>query len=784
MFWNIFKRDIKRKKTMNIIILLFILLATMFVASGINNVLTTMNGTDYYLHLAGIGDYIAITQFGDGGIPQLLDEEDVVEDYRGEHVIFASKDNLESDGAKLDSKNTVMIQAIEEGSIHFFDKDNKEIQSVSDGQAYISGKFLKKNNLQTGDTITISHGNTNITVTIAGAVKDALLGSDFMGNTRVLLSDSDFQKFTEDESLREYNGMIFYIDTQDVSEVASALSDASNVLFAGNYSVIKMCYVMEMIVAFVVLVLSVCLMLVSFVVLQFTINFTISEEYREIGVMKAIGITNQRIRRLYIIKYLVLALIGAGLGLAASIPFGKLLLQSVSENMVLGNEGGILINVCGAVAVIGVTVAFAYRCTWRVKKLTPVDAIRSGQTGERFQKKTLCRLGKSHLRPSLYMAWNDVLSSPKRYSTIIISFFVCSVFVLGVVITTDTMKSKNLITTFGLESDVYVTDVNLVMQYMGGKSKEDLKKCMEDKADELTRAGMPSTMSIEVQYKYKVTFEGKSYNISCQQGINTHASDYEYTEGTAPEHENEIAITKAVSEMTGAKIGDILTIDFGSEQRDCMVTGYFQTMNNLGETIRLHEDAPTELAYISSAMSFQIDFTDYPSDKVIDERVEAIKELWNNDEVMNAADYCADCIGVVDTMEAVQYLLLIITVIVVILVTILMERSFIADEKGQIALLKAIGFKDSDVIMWHIYRFGIVSMIAEVLAVILAKPVTSAWCTPIFGMMGATHINYYINPLQVFLLYPGIIFLVMIGTVWLTALYTKTIKSRDSASIE
>lgn len=72
MFWNIFKRDIKRKKTMNIIILLFILLATMFVASGINNVLTTMNGTDYYLHLAGIGDYIVITQFGDGGIPQLL----------------------------------------------------------------------------------------------------------------------------------------------------------------------------------------------------------------------------------------------------------------------------------------------------------------------------------------------------------------------------------------------------------------------------------------------------------------------------------------------------------------------------------------------------------------------------------------------------------------------------------------------------------------------------------------------------------------------------------------
>ena len=39
-------KDLKRKKTMNIILLLFIILATMFVASGVNNVVTVMSGTD------------------------------------------------------------------------------------------------------------------------------------------------------------------------------------------------------------------------------------------------------------------------------------------------------------------------------------------------------------------------------------------------------------------------------------------------------------------------------------------------------------------------------------------------------------------------------------------------------------------------------------------------------------------------------------------------------------------------------------------------------------------
>ena len=69
---------------------------------------------------------------------------------------------------------------------------------------------------------------------------------------------------------------------------------------------------MNMIVAFTILILSVCLILISFVVLKFSITFTISEEFREIGVMKAIGISNFRIRSLYLAKYLMMSVVGAG----------------------------------------------------------------------------------------------------------------------------------------------------------------------------------------------------------------------------------------------------------------------------------------------------------------------------------------------------------------------------------------------------------------------------------------------------------------------------------------
>ena len=57
MLFRILKKDLKRKKVMNAILLCFILLATMFVASGISNVVSVMNGGDRRLcgHLDGCG---------------------------------------------------------------------------------------------------------------------------------------------------------------------------------------------------------------------------------------------------------------------------------------------------------------------------------------------------------------------------------------------------------------------------------------------------------------------------------------------------------------------------------------------------------------------------------------------------------------------------------------------------------------------------------------------------------------------------------------------------------
>lgn len=788
MLFHILKNDFKRKKTMNFILFLFIILATMFVASGLNNVVTVMNGTDYYLDKAGIDDYVLITMGENavGSLDEMLETEKVVESYRKECVVYGTQDTVTAeDGSSLESKNTTIFQSLQSSAITFFDTGNQALTDVEPGHLYVSGSFMEDNGLEKGDRIRFQHSGLDISFVLDGMVKDALLGSDFMGNTRFVLNDRDMQKILANQSIyNHYRGEICYIKTDDVQGMKAAMSKASNVAFDGARSVIKMCYVMDMIVAFIMIILSVCLIVISFVVLRFSISFTIMEEFREIGVMKAIGISNGKIRKLYIIKYLMLSAAGAVIGFFASIPFGKLLLDSVSKKMVLGNDSPFLINLLGTAIVIGVIVLFAYACTGKVKKSSPVDAIRSGQTGERYKNKSVLRIQKFPAGNAWFMACNDILSSPRRFLTIIISFGLCTLFVLLLVNTTATMKSPNLIDTFGTKSDLYVTDVGDVMEQMNEGSKESMREHLKEKAEALSAEGMPAEMCIELQYKYPITFDGNEYVLSCQQGLNTKMTEYHYTEGTIPQDAHEIAITPQISEATGAGIGDTMTVHFGDEDMECIVTAYFQTMNQLGEVVRLHENAPTDFSHISSSLSYQIDFTDSPSEEEIELRKERIKKLYHNDKVMNATEYCIDCTGVADTLESVQFLLLGITFVVVVLVTVLMERSFIADEKSQIAILKAMGFKDGAVMKWHVCRFGLAGLIAAALAAVLSIPMTELCITPIFGMMGAADVDFNIDLLQIFVLYPGMVFAMTVFITALTALHTRKITCSDTANIE
>jgi len=787
MYLRILKKDLKRKKTTNIILLVFIILASMFVASSVSNIITITTALDSFYEKAGGPDYFVATRGKEISefLTKTFDEMPEIKSYKVENIIYAEGDAFYSNGGKPNFKNTSIIMSADDAAVNYFDDDNNIITGVEEGTVILSGKTIKNGTLKIGDTLDITVEGVTVSLTIAGDCKDVILGSDMMGMTRFILNEKDYEKLCKGDNL--FGGSLWYINSDDISAVETVLNKETGIIFNGSESVIKMTYVMDMVIAGVLLVVSICLILVAFVVLHFTITFTLSEEFREIGVIKAIGIGNTMIKKLYMIKYFMIAAVGAVIGFFASIPFGKMLLKSVSESIVFENKNTVFINFLCCMFVVVVTLLFCYGCLGRIKKFTPNDALQNGTTGERFRKKSVLRLENTSAKPALFMAFNDILSSPRRYASIVVIYTLCMLLVLILVNTVNTLKSDDLIKIFGMyKSDVYFIESDSeLISFLCPDGREMIEKKLQDIEAVLEENGMPADCTLEVMYKYNIIYKDKSFKSVTLQGIGTTTDMYEYYEGTPPQNVNEIAVTPHTAGKLGAGIGDTVTIDNGQGKREYIITALYQSMNNLGEGVRLHQDVETNLGSAAGIFQYQVNFKDKPDKETVSKRIERIKKIFNTDEVNTAGEYVEKMVGVADLVDGVKILTLSVAIIIIALVTVLMERSFITREQSEIAVIKAIGFKTGFVVSWHTIRFIIIGVVSALIAAAVSTPVTSLSVTPIFKMMGASFgISYKISPLEVFVIYPVIVLSATVLCSMLTSLYTRVITASQASSIE
>lgn len=783
MYLRILKKDLKRKLTMNIILFVFITLAAMFISGSVNNIMAVVGGTDYFMDLAGVPDMVAIEieQENVPDISGMLDGHCKVHRYEIQPISFLASNNLRRNGEEFEELGGSRIfQPFTELEMRYFDRENQPMTGVEPGTVWLKVGIMEELKLQTGDRIEIVCGDMTRELTVAGEFKDAsCIGSRFIVN------QVDYDYFSD--SPERIDGYIYHIYTDDAAAVTASLNHAPNsIMFMGDKSKMATGFLMDMIVAGILIVVSVCLILISFVVLRFTISFTLAEEFRQIGVMKAIGIANRQIRCLYIMKYLLIATAGAAGGFLFSIPFGNMMLSSVSETMILGSSASFWINGICSLLVVLITVGFSYGCTGKVKKLTPIDAIRSGTTGERFHRKSLLRLGKTPGRPSAFMAVNDVLSSPRRYLSVTLVFTLCLLLVLILVNSVNTLKSDGLISAFGMKkSHLYFSDSETQTAILGENGKEFAYESLADLEEKLEKQGMPCVCTTEVQFSLILTHGDKIHKTSVYQGIGTTADQYAYQKGSAPQNAGEIALTQLVAQTLGVDIGDTVTVRFMEGDRDFIVTALFQSMMNMGDSARFHEDTEIDFRQVSGVYSDQIQFSDNPSRDEILSRKDRILNLIEGSKVCTAAEYVEDQVGVADTINAVKNLVLTVALLVIILITVLMEHSFITKERSEIAVLKALGFRNGSIVCWHTLRFGVVAVLAAVVAFALQLPMTKLLVGPIFSMMGADFgIEYEILPLQIFVIYPAMVLAATMVSAFLTAQYTRTIQTSECSNID
>lgn len=789
MYLSILKKDLKRKKAMNMILLLFIILATMFVSSSVNNIINVTTALDNYFEMANAPDYFVATMNKNLSvdIDETVGSASAVDHYAVENILFLSPDNfIFGDEDIVINGGTNLVQS--DIGMNYFLSDGSILETVKPGEFYMTEGKADALGVDVGDRLTIELNGVSREFVLADKIKDALLGSNQLSITRYIISEEDFECFLSAENTEEYyGGTLVYLYSSDMEKVSTQIKPiVDNSIRTMDRAFMEFCYIFDMIVVGVLLVVSIILIAIAFVVLRFTISVTLSEEFREIGVMKAIGIGNFRIRGLYLVKYMGLSVIGATIGFALSFPFGEMLMSVSSQSIIVGKQSPILINIFCTVLVIAVILLFCYECTDKVKKMSPIDAIRNGQTGERFRKKSLMSLGKSKLSVTSFLALNDIVSSPKRYGIISLTFFLCLSLLLILSATVSTMNSDSLATTFGwADCDIYI-DSKIGAEYMLEDGHEKLEKHLNNMEQTLAQNDIPAKCYQETMFNLPVAFGENESNICIYQGTGTTMDMYEYTAGTVPQNTDEIAITRIAADKLNANIGDTVTIKTIDGDKEYMITGFFQSMNTQGSGIRLHSDEYINYAQATGYVNTQIVFTDNPDSEEINWRMEEIQRIFPEYEnIETCAETVKDMLGVADTLASVKSLIVILAIILAALITVLMERSFIAKEQGEIALMKAVGTRNGKIYAYHALRFLFVGIIAVCIGEMFAMPLTHLCIDPIFKMMGMElAVDYVINPVEMYIIFPIVILATTTVSAFLTSIYTRKIKSSDTANIE
>lgn len=788
MYFRILKKDLKRKKTMNIILFVFIILATTFVTSSVNNIAAINNGCDYFLKLAGAPEYCLLMS---GGETQWEVLEDFCKkekmDVQAETLIIAGTECY-LNGEKLENGQIITVSSPEQSIMTIFNSENQPIEAVEDGEIFIPQCFMSLYDIAAGDRLQLTFGDEKREFVVAGGSKDALFHSNTVGLTKCLISETDYQSLQKEKDVQ--NRMKMYdIETKESTEeledmLASELS--SFVYFSADSGGIREAYLMDMVMAGMLLVVSMCLILISLMILMFTIRFTVNEEYREIGVMKAIGIKNHKIRGLYIIKYFVLSLLGGIIGVGLSLPFGAMLLEEVSENMIINTSGNMFINVVSYVAVVGIIIMFSYISTWNIKRFSPVDAIRSGATGERFRRKGVFRLNRWHMRPVGFLAWNDIASELRKFAIMIIIFTIGILLMILPLNSINTLKSDKLIAWFSMvESDICMTQSG-ILDASSMESRKSVEAELTDIKQKLAEQDIPVDAWKEIGVYTGVTNDEKTMIVVGYQGIGDITTEqYTYLEGTAPLLENEVAVTHTVAEKLDIEIGDEISIKIGDESEDYIVTATYQTMTNMGNGVRFSGVKQLDFQYVAGGLATQIMYTDEPDAKEQEARLEKIKELYPEATVEHPGEYISRMIGdIAGQLEGIKYMILLVISFINILITVLMVKIFITKEHSQIAMLKAIGFSNHSLVLWQTIRIGIILVISVILGTLLSTPISHISVGKVFQMMGAASIEFEIIPLEVYVLYPLLLFGITLLAAFITAQGVRGISTTEISNME
>jgi putative ABC transport system permease protein len=547
---------------------------------------------------------------------------------------------------------------------------------------YLDGGFSM------GDEFTLFISGTELVFTIAGTTEDITFGTQLGPFLRFYISDERFDKIENEflnnrltvltARLENADDTVFF-QTDYYKEVST-----DGLLSSFGYDAAKMVRTMlPAIISVVITAFALILLGVSLIVIRFRIVNSIEESMANIGTQKAIGYRNIQIISALVTQYGLVALIGGLIGVILAGVVLPLIAKVLEPSLALvWSPGFELYTAVISILLVLLTVTLiAYMTSRKINTLHPLVALRGGMAVHSFRKNSF-PLSKSRGPLSLLLSLKQIAQSKKQTITIgLIVAAVTMAAVAGIAINYSMNDGRDAFARTGF-GELGATDA--IAGLLNGDDGEAFQKRI---------AEYPEVRKV-------LRYESTGERILVDE-INTYlivTEDCSLLEGALlvsgfyPRHENEIALGPGAIRATGKKAGDKVTIQNSGIEKEYIITGIIQMIENAGLIGLMTADGAREVMPEFMFTIFNIYLNEGVDVESFIERVQAA-EGGILDTIINTYDQVGVVFdGMGGMFAAAAYGILAVTVFVIVLTLYMVIKTTILRRRRELGIQKAVGF--------------------------------------------------------------------------------------------
>ena len=625
-------------------------------------------------------------------------------------------------------------------------------EPLTGGGVYLPVTMARSQNCRVGAAITLGAGTKHeFRMTIRGFIEEPMLGSSVIYAKSFYVSREDFRKISASAmNYQEYlaygekagcypetNIGIYTVkhDTASIAAVKRAINDSSG-LFDHAYTSLTQAqsanYTMMIvkILCSILFIFSVLLFAVVLLVMGHSISTAIELDYVDLGILKANGFTSGRLKLVLLAQYLLAGTVGAAAGVALAGPAMKYVAAVfVPVTGLLASDTPVW-KLCIPIvaALLGMIAVFVLVKAGKLASISPVRAISGGRDGvcfsDRLTSPVLCSRA-SHV--DLKLSLRQLTSGKKQYAGVLAIVALLVYFLISIVSMNGSYSKQELSKSFGIA--YYDLSVKYTEQ---GASKGEVENA-------ISRVS-PISRSFGYDSQYCMLDGLDKYFALIYSDPAVFQSVYQ---GRAPKYENEIVLTKLVSDELGKSVGDTVTVRYQSAEKKFVVTGIMQSMAEGGSCFGIltfgmqyinPDFKPAETCYLLQNSD--------QADKVY-QTLKTRYPMLSMARRTTYADMLASIESAMDLLGDAVYALA--SVFLTVIVSMLCAR-MVLRERRDLGILRAQGFTPARLRRQFCARFLTVAVLGSLLGVILNAAVNNAVLDFLLSGVGLSHCETAYTP--------------------------------------